>query len=211
MTDISKSSMYNLPFGFEEVCDLYEKSMIDYQQRFTLLYASYNAWYRRVTVTTNDRKAINILKTRVAIWEDYRNGLTMIPLKAYMKRLIDVTQKRPLRNETNHWDGEIHHINDWQSLIEYWYQVRCKIVHGMPIESIYAWLVYETLDIFMQEIIYRARECIKEFDLEQLRHTASQFEFNQTDSPRLKELHQKMVIKYSAMPDIWQVDIRSSA
>lgn len=211
MTDISNNGSYNVPFGFEKVCELYEKSMIDYEQRFTLLYAAYNAWYRRVTVTTNDRKAITLLKVRVGIWEDYRIGNSMTPLKAYMKRLVDVTQKQPLKNETNHWNGEIQNVDDWQSLIEYWYQVRCKIVHGVGLDAVYTWLAYETLDIFMQEIIRRARDCIKEFDLEKLRNAASQFEFNQTDSEKLKALHQKMVIKYSTMPDIWQVDMQSSS
>jgi len=78
-----------------------------------------------------------------------------------MKRLVDVTQKQPLKNETNHWNGEIQNVDDWQSLIEYWYQVRCKIVHGVGLDAVYTWLAYETLDIFMQEIIRRARDCIK--------------------------------------------------
>jgi len=82
MTDIPNNGSYNVPFGFEKVCELYEKSMIDYEQRFMLLYAAYNAWYRRVTVTTNDRKAITLLKARVGIWEDYRIGNSMTPLKS---------------------------------------------------------------------------------------------------------------------------------
>lgn len=210
MTDIPSANSYNLPFGFDKVCELYDKSMIDYTQHYALLYAAYNAWYREVTVTSSDRKAIDALKKRVGIWNDYSTGRAMIPLKSYMKRLVDVTQRNPLMSGVNHWSGEIKNVDDWPSLIEYWYQVRCKVVHGERVESVYTWLAYETLDIFMQEIIHRARDRIKTFDFQKLREAAAQFEFNQTDSAKVKLLHQKLILKYSAMPDIWQVDMQSS-
>ena len=139
----------------EQVLIWYKKAHIDYSRQFLCLYISYNAWFREVTGTTNDREAIAALKKRFIIWDDYCNDRIMRTLPTYMQQLVDLTQKEPLPTTTQYWDGEIDTIKDWRSLIEYWYQVRCRIVHGMEVEPVYSWLAYETLAVFMEEIVTR--------------------------------------------------------
>lgn len=194
-------------FGFEKVCDWYEKSVIDYRKQYSALYTAYNAWYREVLSTTNDRQAVTALKKRYVIWEEYCDGRAMHDMKSLMERLADLTQKEPLHCQSPHWNGEINGVHDWQSLIEYWYQVRCIVVHGGRINLVYVWLAYQTLDIFMSEIIHRVGRVLKGYTSTHLKDALTEFEFLDGGSERTQAIRQKMFLKYVGLPDIWQVDM----
>jgi hypothetical protein len=135
----------------------YEVARINYTTQFLLLYVAYNAWYYHVTGTRNDREALALLKQRYVIWHDYYWGRAMSTLRPLMRQLAELTQREPFESSTVGWNGEIAHSTDWRSLIEFWYQVRCTLVHGSEVKSDYIGLAYQTLDIFMEEIIQRMR------------------------------------------------------
>lgn len=135
----------------------YEVARINYATQFLLLYVAYNAWYYQVTGTRNDREALTLLKRRHVMWHDYCWGKTMPALRLYMQQLAELTQREPFVSATAAWDGEVTNGTDWRSLIEFWYQVRCALVHGSEVRYDYIGLAYQTLDIFMEEIIQRMR------------------------------------------------------
>lgn len=141
----------------ESIVRLFDAARIEYEVLYIRLYIAYNAWYREVTGSIHDREAITQLKRRVIIWDEYISGVALRSLKPLMERLFDLTQRQPL-GSTAYWEGVIQSKYDWPSLIEYWYQVRCIVVHGGTLESIYTRLAYESLFLFMQEIIYRVKE-----------------------------------------------------
>lgn len=186
----------------------YQKAHVDYSDLFLRMYIVYNAWYRQVTGTVNDRQSIAALKRRFVIWDDYCHGKVLTQLTPYMERLSEFTQHEPFPSTKPYWDGEVSNVRDWKSLIEFWYQVRCLVVHGSSIRQKYAWLAYETLDIFMAEIIERMQACISAGDLSQLSDIASLAPSNPTRSARFNRLQQALYQKYVSLPDIWQVDMR---
>jgi hypothetical protein len=142
---------------FAKIEKQYEVARINYATQFLLLYVAYNAWYYQVTGTHNDREALALLKRRHVIWHDYYWGRTMSALRLYMQQLAELTQREPYESVTNAWNGEVKHSTDWRSLIEFWYQVRCALVHGSEVKPDYVGLAYQTLDIFMEEIIQRMK------------------------------------------------------
>lgn len=175
---------------------------------FLRLYIAYNAWYKEVTGTSNDRRALQLLKERFIIWDDFCNGKTMRTLRIYMERLCDYTQKEPFPSTKLYWGGELENPQDWTSLIEFWYQARCLIVHGAPIGPKYAWYAYETLDIFMHEITTRMRNCFTESDSTRLCELSSLADLNPRRSKRFQKMQHALYQKYIASPDIWQVDMQ---
>jgi hypothetical protein len=120
------------------------------------LYASFNAWYRDYTGKQNDREALNMLRLGHVLWTCYCQGDAMPSLRPVMELLVECTQREPLPAASPHWQGEVRHVSDWESLIEYWYRVRCLVMHGAEIKPTYVYLAYETLNIFMGEITARA-------------------------------------------------------
>ena len=131
----------------------YRRAQIDYVSHYVSLYTAFNAWYREVTGKTNDREALNILRRGNAIWDAYSRGEALRALTMHMVYLVEFTQREPLSYATPHWRGEVSHTKDWPSLIEYWYRVRCLVVHGVEIRPAYVYLAYETLNSFMGEVI----------------------------------------------------------
>lgn len=131
----------------------YNRAQIDYTKQYMSLYAAFNAWYRTLTHTVNDREALNKLRNGNALWNDYVAGKSMRQLDYFMELLVECTQREPISYASPHWRGEVAHIHDWPSLIEYWYRVRCLVMHGAPVRAVYVYLAYETLNIFMAEII----------------------------------------------------------
>lgn len=133
----------------------YGRAQIDYYKQYVSLYASFNAWYRTTTRTSNDRQALNILCGGCVLWDDYCQGKTMRSLGQYMQLLVEYTQREPISHATPHWKGELKDGRDWASLVEYWYRVRCLVAHGVYVGHPYVHLAYETLNIFMGEVIRR--------------------------------------------------------
>lgn len=131
----------------------YDRAQIDYVNHYMALYAAFNAWYRELTGTQNDRQALNDLRKGHSFWDAFCQGSGMPDLLPYMRLLVEFTQREPLSHATPHWRGEVSTIYDWPSLVEYWYRVRCLVMHGAEIQATYVYLAYETLNIFMGETI----------------------------------------------------------
>lgn len=131
----------------------YLRGQIDYRQQYMAVYAAYNAWYRSLTQKTNDREALTILRTKNRIWSGYCKGDILHSLRYPMELLVDYTQREPISYLSPHWKGEVLSIYDWPGVIEYWYRVRCLVMHGDEIDARYVYLAYETLNIFMGYIV----------------------------------------------------------
>lgn len=138
-----------------QISSWHERAQIEYSYHYMGLYASFNAWYRLTTGSSNDREALNTLRVGNSVWDEYCQGTVMRSLKHYMTLLVECTQREPISYTTPHWKGEVTHVQDWPSLVEFWYRVRCLVIHGAEIRSTYVYLAYETLNIFMGEIIRR--------------------------------------------------------
>jgi hypothetical protein len=202
------NSPHSSPFEAKPVFTWYKKAQIDYIEKYVQMYIAYNAWYQEVTNTTNDRQALNSLKKRYIIWDDYCNGKTMVTLKVYMQRLAEFTQREPFLAKTLYWPGYIENSTDWRSLIEFWYQVRCAVVHGAQVNPRYVWFAYETLDIFMNEIVTRMQECFTPDDLQVMGELNKLAITNAPRTERFRQLQDKLYQKYVASPDIWHVDMK---
>jgi len=186
----------------------YKKAQIDYVELYIRIFISYNAWYRQVTGSTNDREAISLLKKRFIIWDDYCKGNTMPQLRLYVERLSKITTAHPLRGMQSLWNGSIKDADDWRGLIEFWYQVRCRIVHGSELPPKYVWLAYETLELFMAEIVSRMQACFTSKDFKRLEELTTLAKSADTKDNRFRRLQQKLQAKYIDSPDIWQVDMQ---
>lgn len=139
----------------ELLLELRARSELPYMDKYLMLYSAYNRWYAQVTHTDIDREALKQLKQRYGIWDEYRQGLTLGSLRHVMGQLADYTQKYPFPSNRRDWTGELNNEYDWQSLIEFWYQVRCRVVHGASVDLLYVRFAYETLAMFMDEVIRR--------------------------------------------------------
>ncbi|MFZ1301114.1 MAG: hypothetical protein WAQ27_00845 [Candidatus Microsaccharimonas sp.] len=202
-----KGAIHAPPNDIQHIYRWYKKAQVDYTELYIQMYISYNAWYRQVTGTTNDRQAISQLKKRFIIWDDYCKGKTLLNLKIYAERLSKLTVEKPLGRNTI-WDGKVNSADDWRSLIEFWYQVRCLIVHGSEVSPRYVWLAYETLDLFMSEIVDRMQACFTDKDLQRLEELSALVRTETSKDSRFRRLQQKLQAKYIDSPDIWQVDMQ---
>lgn len=201
------TSFHTPPEHVEPIYRWYKHAQVDYVDHYIRLYIAYNAWYREVTTGSSDRQSLAQLKKRVIIWDDYANGRTMKPLKVYMERLVDLTGREPL-GRTLHWSGSIDSTTDWRSLIEYWYQIRCLLVHGAQVKPVHVWLAFETLDVFMGEIIDRMHAILNEA-AEQVPPTAPDIQqLRAHPSASKRSVQHKIYEKYLTSPDIWQVDMQ---
>lgn len=141
------------------VHDLFMKSRIDYDTSYLTLYSAYNAWYREVTGQQSDQKAFAAIKQKSDIWNDALQDRCMSGLRSLLRRLYVLTNHRPVQSHTS-WLGSLEDEMDWRGLIDFWYALRCTIVHGNdavrnPYHDIYVKLAYETLFLFMTEIVGR--------------------------------------------------------
>jgi hypothetical protein len=202
-----ESKIHNPPNDVRHIYHWYKKGQIDYTELYIRMYIAYNAWYRQVTGTTNDREAIASLKKRFVIWDDYCKGKTMSHLKIYVERLSKLTSEQPVVKHT-YWDGIVQNSDDWRSLIECWYQVRCMLVHGSEVSPRLVWLAYETLDLFMAEIVERMQACFTDKDLRRLEEVSTLASLEQNSDNRFKRLQRKLQAKYIDSPNIWQVDMQ---
>lgn len=200
--------VHSSPLEAKPIFNWYKKAQVNYVEQYIKMYIAYNAWYREVTGTTNDRQALDVLKKRFVIWDDYKKGRTMSSLKIYMEKLVELTQREPFSSKNLYWTGSIESLGDWRSLIEFWYQVRCKLVHGTEVKPRYVWLAYETLDIFMGEIIERMQGCFSEDDFKKMKELNTLAGIQGPRNERFRQLQNMLYQKYVASPDIWQVDMK---
>lgn len=140
----------------------YNRAQIDYTHYYAALYTSFNAWYQQYTHIHNDREAINRLRKGIGLWRLYCQGVSLQRLRAPMSLVVELTQREPLPHSTPHWKGELESIYDWPSLLEYWYRVRCLVIHGSEIAPAYVYLAYETLNIVMGELVLTAPQQTRE-------------------------------------------------
>jgi hypothetical protein len=201
------SDVHMPPDDIKHIYRWYKKAQVDYVEHYIRLYISYNAWYRNVTGTVNDREAISVLKKRFIMWDDYCKGKTLKDMRLYVERLAALTNERPLVNNSV-WNGVVRDADDWKSIIEFWYQVRCFLVHGSDIPQKYVWLAYETLELFMREIVQRMQSCFTDKDLRRLEELSLIAASTADKDKRLLLLRRKLQAKYIESPDIWQVDMQ---
>ena len=81
-------------------------------------------------------------------------------------------------------------------------------MHGTQVKARYVWYAYETLDVFMTEIISRMEQCFTEKDMQRLQEVNVLAEVAGNRSDRFKVLQNKLQQKYISSPDIWQVDMQ---
>lgn len=154
----------------------FHRAQLDYFDQYINLFIAYNAWFKKVTDENTDRAAITALKSRSGIWEQYLTGITMQSLRPHFQDIVRLTNERPLvnltRNEDPHWNGVVN-ADDWQSLIEYWYRVRCNLFHGSKSpederDDRVVELAYKSLNVFMTEIVFRMQNNFSKEDLSRL-------------------------------------------
>ena len=199
--------IHNPPNDVRHIYRWYKKAQVDYTELYIQMYIAYNAWYRQVTGSTNDREAISILKKRFIIWDDYTKGKTMCSLRVYTNRLVKLTSESPLASSTV-WNGTIQSSDDWRGLIEFWYRVRCMLVHGSEVSPRHVWLAYETLELFMAEIVDRMQACFTDKDFQRLQELSTLAKDETGNGTRFTQLQRKLQAKYIDSPDIWQVDMQ---
>ncbi len=136
-----------------QIVQWYNRAQIDYANTYMALYASFNAWYRVYTQASNDREAINRLREHAGLWELFSQSPAAYQMVQRMIQLVECTQREPISYATPHWRGVVAHKQDWIGLVEYWYRVRCLVMHGAEVKPTYIYLAYETLNIFMGEVI----------------------------------------------------------
>lgn len=187
------------------------RSHIEYRDLYMRVYVAYNAWYQKVTGKTNDYEAIATLKTRFGIWDEYQRGQSLPLLRAVLIRIVMHTKNHPLASTSGYWDGIVKDSDDWVGLISFWYDVRCGLFHGSAYAHAHAievQLAYESLYLFMDEIVRRMKTSFRSTDrhrLEELRILVKHDLMRQ--EKYIKEsvhLHQK----YIESPELWNVDMR---
>jgi hypothetical protein len=184
----------------------YDRAQLDYDDLYMRLYVSYNAWYRQVTGCATDREAINALKKRFVIWDDYQRGRVLISLRPVLHDIVNLTGvdkslKIKLADE-----------DDWQNLIEFWYQVRCHLFHGSGLfatvqQAIWTRLAYQSLNLFMGEVVARMGRTFTNADYQRLKEIDILLQHEPAPSKRLKNMQQVLYQKYIHSPDIWNVDM----
>lgn len=131
----------------------FKRATIRYDDYYVRLYVSFNAWYQHIAHSTNDRVAINYLKTRPEIWQRYYAGRQFSSLTPYLIQLTELTQREPIETKKAYWDGSVHSSLDWSSLLEFWYHIRCVTVHGDEAGQEYLFLAYHTLYLFLEKAL----------------------------------------------------------
>jgi hypothetical protein len=141
------------------IVEAFQDARIDYKSAYLRLYASYNAWYRFASGHTLDTLALEAMKQRYEIWRDYFDHNCLELLRSPMRRIYVLTQHRPLITNSG-VSLALEDDSDWQHLIDFWYVVRCDIVHNTPscLHGYYEQFVrlaYESLMVYMTEVVSR--------------------------------------------------------
>lgn len=185
----------------------YDRAKIDYSDLYVRLYIAYNAWFRKVTHTEFDREGIARLEKRFVIWDDYLHGKVLQELRPLMGEAAVLTSDSPLQS-TRRWDGTVKDAEDWKGLIHFWYQVRCDLFHGsIDSQETYVRLAYESLSVFMTEIVRRMRQVFTRKDHERLLELQELLTHNANSEEYIKRAQVALQDKFIQSPDIWQVDM----
>ena len=139
----------------------FTQAQINYAEKYMLLFSAFNAWYRMVTGERTDARALQRLKYRDALWVEYRKGECLELLRPLVRKLVILTSVRPVTAH-GEWSGVVRDADDWVGVIQFWYAVRCAIVHSnselqSALYPTYVSTAYESLNIFMTEIVMRLK------------------------------------------------------
>jgi len=187
----------------------YERARIDYSDLYVKQYIAYNAWFRKVTDCNADHEAIKLVMNRFVIWDDYIHGRTLVSLRPIIERIVIATMRDPENDE----GAQVRDVLDWRGLINFWYQTRCNLFHGLTMpgnknHEMRVQLAYESLSIFMDEIVRRMRYCFSEVDYKRLSEVRLLLESQNGAVAELKEIESKLYHKFIQSPDIWNVDMK---
>jgi len=153
--------------------ELYRDSQVEYAKLYLTLFSAYNLWFRVTTGEAIDSKAIKLLHQHDDMWLESELGETLPQLRSLMVKLYVLTNHRPLEDSSRIWKGYLDDQNDWRGLIDFWYAVRCDLIHAstsrqLSFYPLFIKLAYESLNVFMTEVVKRVRLSIDETDLSQL-------------------------------------------
>jgi hypothetical protein len=190
----------------------HERAQIDYSDLYVRQYIAYNAWFRKVTNCDEDYEAIRLLLKRFVIWDDYMNGRTMINLSPIVQQIATVTHRHPIGSTSGTWDGTVKDAFDWRGLIYFWYHTRCNLFHGVTMPGHVQHdntvrLAYQSLSLFMGEIVRRMRYCFNDTDFTKLTEVRALLQSQQGPDASLREIEAKLYQKFIHSPDIWNVDM----
>lgn len=190
----------------------YERAKIDYSDLYVKQYIAYNAWFRKVTGCDEDYEAIRQVMKRFVIWDDYVHGMTLTELSAITQQIATMTHTYPVTSARSSWDGTVKDAFDWRGLIYFWYYTRCDLFHGtmMPGSTRFdrqVQLAYESLHVFMTEIVKRMRFCFTDSDFHRLTDVRSLLQSPVGPLDELKAVEAKLYQKFIHSPDIWNVDM----
>jgi hypothetical protein len=190
----------------------FDRAQIDYSDLFVKEYISYNAWFRKVANTSVDAEAIKRVAERFVIWDDYVHGRTLIALRPILEKISELTWRRPMNPMGPAWNGVVKDSFDWKGLIYFWYQTRCDLFHGLtdPGRShhdLQIQLAYESLNIFMAEIIKRMRYCFTDADFMRLTEVRQLLKSESGTRSELQEIEASLHRKFIHSPDLWNVDM----
>lgn len=190
----------------------FERAQIDYSDLFVKEYIAYNAWFRKVTDCNEDYEAIRRVAERFVIWDDYIHGRTLIELQPILERISALTWKRPVQPMGHAWNGTVKDSHDWRGLIYFWYQTRCDLFHGVTMpgrvtHDIQIQLAYESLNIFMAEIIKRMRYCFNDTDFTKLTEVQVLLGSEHGPTESLRKIETRLHQKFIHSPDLWNVDM----
>ena len=190
----------------------YDKAQIDYSDLFVRIYIAYNAWFRKVTDCNEDYEAIKRVTQRFVIWDDYMNGRTLTDLRSSADSIAAFTHRHPLRPMRTGWDGVVKDSFDWKGLIYFWYQTRCDLFHGLTMpgkakHDAQIRLAYESLNIFMTEIMKRMRQCFTDADYMKLTEVKALLKSPNGSASSLSAIETHLHQKFIHSPDLWNVDM----
>lgn len=190
----------------------FDRAKIDYSDLYVKEYIAYNAWFRKVTNCDVDHEAIKAVCRRFVIWDDYLHGRTLTTLSPVVEQIARLTYQHPLRPMGSAWSGVVNDANDWHGLIYFWYQTRCDLFHGLTMpgyvyHDMQIQLAYESLSIFMAEIIKRMRYCFTDTDFTRLTQVRTLLLSENGAASELKEIEVSLHQKFIRAPDIWNVDM----
>lgn len=190
----------------------FERARIDYSDLYVKEYIAYNAWFRKVTGCNEDHEAIREVSRRFVIWDDYLHGRTLTTLSPIVEQIAVLTHKSPVRPMGTAWNGIVKDTFDWRGLIYFWYQTRCDLFHGLTIpgyshHDAHIKLAYESLNIFMSEIVKRMRYCFADTDFARLSEVRLLLQSTAGPVAELQEIEARLHQKFIHSPDIWNVDM----
>ncbi len=125
-------------------------SKIDYFSLYMNLFASFNCWYYEMAGAKSNYEGLKRLKNKFGIWQRYYDGQTMPELEALFRVVVSFCQDSEIPGPTDQYD--------WVGLMNFWYKVRCDLVHGSLFRAsqehvLTVKLAYDSLFIFMSEVV----------------------------------------------------------